>query len=171
MTQNPDCGLTFQDFKEAIENYMRLHPDYAKWCKEVQAVALDKRISINAFGRVRVLMGADNAIMRQALNSPVQGSAAEVARECMPKILDYINEKGWENKVKLVLQVHDEFVVDYPVEMRKEVAQMMHDIMTAEIKINSHVFRLKIDIEVGQFWGGMKGYDLETDTVASGSKH
>lgn len=171
LTAAPDCGLKFDDFKQAVDNYMEAHPEYVQWCHEVQQLALEKRLSVNAYGRVRQLMGADNAIMRQALNSPVQGSAAEVARSCMPMILDYIKDKGWEGKVKLVLQVHDEYVVEYPIEMRKEVAQMMDAVMTAPITINGHTFCLKIDIEVGKYWGGMSKYNLEEDRIVVGSKH
>lgn len=171
MTAAPKCGLTFAKFKEAINNYMKAHPEYVEWVKEVQQLATEKRISVNAFGRVRTLMGEANKILRQALNSPVQGSAAEVARSCMPMILDYIDAKGWQDDVKLVLQVHDEYVVEYPIKMRKEVAQMMKDVMTAPININGHTINLKIDIEVGKYWGGMNKYDLDRDEVIVQSKH
>lgn len=171
MTAAPDCGLTFDNFKDAVQNYMDAHPDYVKWCEEVKVLAREKRLSVNAFGRVRVLNGAANQIERQALNSPVQGSAAEVARECMPKFIEYIKKKGWEGKVKLVLQIHDEYVLEYPVELRHEVGLMAKEIMCAPITIKGQTFSLKIDAEVGRYWGGMSSYDIDTDTVKKGSKH
>ncbi len=116
-------------------------------------------------------MGAENAVMRQALNSPVQGSAAEVARDCMPKFIEYIKNKGWGGKVKLVLQIHDEYVLEYPIEMRHEVGLMAKEIMCAPITIKGKTFNLKIDAEVGKYWGGMSGYDIDKDIVKKGSKH
>lgn len=167
----PDCGLTFDDFKQAIANYMKAHPEYTAWCKKVQALALTKRLSVNCVGRVRTLYGADNAIMRQALNSPVQGSAADLCRICMPDFVEYIERKGWTGKVLLNLQVHDEYVLEYPIEMRQEVALMAQEIMCQKFIVNGYDLNLKIDIEVGKYWGGMKGYDLEKNEIKKGSKH
>jgi len=171
MTAAPDCGLTFKDFTDAVDNYMKAHPDYEQWTKEVQALALEKRISVNAFGRVRTLMGADNAVMRQALNSPVQGSAADAARRMMPEIVQYIKDRGWEQKVFLALQIHDEFVLEYREDMRHSVGLMLKEIMCQELNINGYKFRLKIDAEIGKYWGGLQSYDIDTDTVAGASKH
>lgn len=171
MSADPDCGLTLKGFKQAIANYMKEHPDYVKWCKVVQELAYTKRLSVNAFGRVRILMGEENKIMRQALNSPVQGSAADVARACMPLFIQYIKDKGWYGKVKLVLQVHDEYLIEYPVALRHEVGLMCQEIMCAPLTIKGRTFKLKIDAEVGKYWGGMNGYDIDKDKVEKGSKH
>ena len=176
ITAFPNCGLTLKKFKLAVKNYMDAHPDYVQWCKDVQAVALQQRISVNGFGRVRQLMGDDMSIMRQALNSPVQGTAADVARDCMADLQEYIDEMEIKDlrwrEVKLLLQIHDEFVVECPIKMRQEVALAMAKIMTKPIIINGYTFNLKIDVEVGKYWGNQESYDYINDKINDGgSKH
>lgn len=176
ITANPDCGLTLKRFKEAVQNYMKAHPDYVEWCEEVQRIALRKRISVNGFGRIRQLLGDDMSIMRQALNSPVQGTAADVAREAMADCQEYINEQAKQDprwrEVKLLLQIHDELVFECPENMRQEVCKAMCEIMTKPITINGYTFRLKVDPEVGKYWGNQEGYDYENDVIRTeGSKH
>lgn len=175
ITAFPTCGLTKKKFKEAVQNYMKAHPDYVKWCEEVKKVALRKRISVNGYGRVRQLMGDDMSIMRQALNSPVQGTAADVARECMADCQEYIDEMELKDprwkEVKMLLQIHDEFVFECPISMRQEVCKAMCEIMTKPITINGYTFRLKVDPEVGKYWGNQDSYDYKTDKIKDGSKH
>lgn len=176
MTAFPNCGLTLKKFKKAVQNYMDAHPDYVKWCKEVQEIALHKRLSVNGFGRVRQLLGDDLSIMRQALNSPVQGTAADVAREAMADCQEYIDEMSskdhrWSD-VKLLLQIHDELVFECPISMRQEVCTAMVKLMTKPITINGYTFNLKVDPEVGKYWGNQESYDYINDKInKDGSKH
>lgn len=176
MTAYPDCGLTLKKFKQAVNNYMNVHPDYVEWCKEVQEIAINRRISVNGFGRVRQLLGDDLKLMRQALNSPVQGTAADVAREAMADCQEYITEQSkkdprWCN-VKLLLQIHDELVFECPEDMRQEVCTTMMELMTKPITINGYTFRLKGDPEVGKYWGNQESYDYINDKIIKkGSKH
>lgn len=176
ITAFTNCGLTLKHFKQAVKNYMDTHPDYVKWCEKVQKIAQEKRISVNGYGRVRILMGDDRSISRQALNSPVQGTAADVARETMADCQEYIDEKSiddtrWKN-VKVLLQIHDELVFECPEDMRQEVCTKMVELMTKEITINGHTFRLKVDPEVGKRWGNQESYDYINDKIRTdGSKH
>lgn len=176
ITAYPNCGLTLKKFKQAVKNYMDAHPDYVRWCKEVQEIALRKRISVNGFGRVRQLLGDDMSIMRQALNSPVQGTAADVAREAMADCQEYIDEMSIKDyrwtRVKMLLQIHDELVFECPEEMRQEVTTAMVKLMTKPITINGYTFQLKVDPEVGKYWGNQESYDYINDKIRKdGSKH
>jgi len=176
ITAFPNCGLTLKKFKLAVQNYMDAHPDYVKWCKEVQEIGLRKRISVNGFGRVRTLLGDDMKIMRQALNSPVQGTAADVARTAMADCQEYIDEQSktdakWR-EVKMPLQIHDELLFECPVEMKQEVCTKMCELMTKPITVNGYTFQLKVDAEVGKYWGNQESYDYINDKIIKeGSKH
>lgn len=169
MTAEPDCGLTLKAFKEAIDNYMEAHPDYVKWCEEVIAVAKEKRVSVNAYGRVRTLLGEANAIERQALNSPIQGSAADAVREDMVLLNRRFLDEGM--KARIILQIHDEFLFEYPIEERRKVADIVKEIMGREREIKGRKFRIGIDAEVGKYWGNLDSIDLDTLEVNKGSKH
>lgn len=170
MTQFPDCGLTLKAFKEAVENYMQAHPDYVKWCAKVVALATEKRISVNAFGRVRTLLGPVGAIGRQALNNPIQGSAADAVREDMVLLNKAFARESM--KAKIILQIHDEFVFHYPIEEREKVAQVACiEVMGRERELNGRKFRIKVEPEVGKYWGVLNALNLETMQVENGSKH
>ena len=169
MTAFPDCGLTLKRFKQAVQNYLDAHPDYVKWCEEVQEVAWKERVSINAFGRVRTLLGRKDAIGRQALNTPIQGSAADAVRQDYVLLNRAFLEEGL--KARIILQIHDEFVFHYPTEERADVARLVKLHMGREREIKGRKFRIKVDAEVGKYWGTLNGIDLDTLVVEKGSKH
>ena len=78
ITAVPNSGITLKSFKEAIANYAETHVDYQPWVEKVQAMAKERRLSVNAYGRVRTLLGDSRSIERIALNNPIQGSAADL---------------------------------------------------------------------------------------------
>lgn len=169
MAANPDSGLTFQRFKQAVENWLDVHKDFSRVSRELEDLAVEKRVSITAGGRVRQLMGPLNAIKRQAVNTPIQGSAAEIVRDDMIEI-----DKRLETELEdagVVLQVHDELIVEYKRKDRAKVAKIMKEVMTREREIKGQKFHLRIDAEIGTHWGAMKSIDLDTMEVTDGSKH
>lgn len=169
MAAEPDCGLTFKDFCQAVQNWLDAHPKFAEVSRELEILAAEKRIALTAGGRVRILQGALNQIKRQAVNTPIQGSAAEVVRDDMVEIDRRFTEEGLE--AEIVLQVHDELIFEYPVHEREAVAKIVYEVMTREREIKGSKFHLQIDAEVGTFWGEMDSIDLQTLEVAEGSKH
>ena len=169
MTDNPDCGLTFKKFKQGIENYIDAHPDYKKWVDEVQDLAKTKRLSKNAFGRVRQLFGPTQGLGRQALNTPIQGSAADAVREDMVLLTDEFFKRNM--KARTTMQIHDEFIFHYPKGERNQVVEVVKQCMNREREINGYKFRIGIDVEVGQYWGNTDKLDIKTMKVTKGSKH
>ena len=157
ITAFPNCGLTLNHFKNAVANYMEAHPDYVAWCEKVKKIAMDKRLSVNGFGRVRILMGDDRSIARQALNSPVQGTAADVARETMADCQEYIDEKSltdvrWKS-VKILLQIHDELVFEVKKSALDDMKALIKQEMESALpKEYSKIVKLLVDIGVGKNW-------------------
>ena len=76
---------------------------------------------------------------RVALNTPIQGSAADIIKVAMVKFYDRLNEENL--KAKLILQVHDELIVDCPQDEREKVLEIMKDVMT-------HAVDLKVDMKI-----------------------
>jgi len=169
MTAEPNCGLTLPKFKEAVQNYFVAHPEYANWAQDVQKFATDTKLSINAFGRVRSLLGAVASIKRQALNSPVQGSAADAVKQDMILIRRAFKSEGL--KSKMILQIHDELVFELPEEELKQAGKIIYDVMTRERTIGEYKFHIPIDAECGTFWGSLDSIDLKTFEITRGSKH
>lgn len=169
MTAVPDCGLTFTKFKEAVRNYFDAHPEFALWCREVQELARRESISVNAFGRVRTLLGSSDATSRQALNSPIQGSAADVVRDDIIDIRREFRKK--ELKAKIILAVHDEIIFEVPKNELSVVWPIVKSVMNRVRHVNGHDFRIPIDAEIGTFWGDMGSFDEKTFKRTGGSKH
>ena len=84
---------------------------------------------------------------RMALNTPVQGSAADLLKKAMIEIFAAFNEKGL--KSKMLLQVHDELVFDVVQEEADVVKQIVQDIMENTYQLD---VPLKVDIETGSNW-------------------
>jgi DNA polymerase I-like protein with 3'-5' exonuclease and polymerase domains/DNA-directed RNA polymerase subunit RPC12/RpoP len=169
-TAEPDCSMTFKHFTTALQNYRIEHPAYPIFVEKVQKLASDERISINAFGRVRTLLSEENAIGRQALNTPIQGSAADAVGEDMillDEAFDKLNLKS-----TMLLQVHDEILFEIPDDELSVACPIIKDVMNREREINGYKFRIPIDAEAGTHWGLQKPFDLETQTyLEGGSKH
>lgn len=84
---------------------------------------------------------------RTAMNTPIQGTAADIIKLAMIKLADLIQEKGL--KSRLLLQVHDELILEVPPEEVEEMVEMIKEAMEGAIELN---VPLKVDINVGQTW-------------------
>jgi DNA polymerase-1 len=84
---------------------------------------------------------------RTALNTPIQGTAADIIKIAMNRVYDELNKQNL--KSKLILQVHDELMVHAPIEEKDIVSQILKDKMqsAAELKVP-----LKADICEGFSW-------------------
>lgn len=169
MTDVPECGLTLKQFKEAVNNYQDDHPAYPLWVDKMTKLAHTDRISINAFGRKRYLYGDISKIERQALNTPIQGSAADVMNETIVLIYHALKEANL--KSKLAVAVHDEVILECINSELKQVYDIVSKIMTRKLTIGKHEFSIPIDAEIGKYWGSLGGFNPETMEVTSGSKH
>ena len=162
--------MTFKHFKQAVDNYVREHPAYPKFVEEVQTLAKERRISVNAFGRVRTLLGEENAISRQALNTPIQGSAADAVGEDMLLLDKAFKTLGL--KTCMLLQIHDEILFEIPNNEMAVACPIIKDVMNRERTIKDYTFRIPIDAEIGSHWGLQDPFDLSTQTLIGGeSKH
>ncbi len=165
----PECPLTLKEFKEAVGKYFVDHPDFQVFTDTVQELAETERLSINAFGRVRSLYGELAKTLRQALNSPIQGSAADFVTPIMIAIDKEFERLGL--KSKLLLQVHDEIIFEIPEEELPIAFPIIKKLMCHEIEINGYRFSVPVDFELGTHWGRQGAFDEKTFKVIGASKH
>jgi DNA polymerase I len=152
ITGSPDCGLTLSAFSKIVKEYFEKLPKYAKWREDIQRQACTTRIVSTAFGRKRILLGTEDEISRQALNTPIQGSAGEIAEQAIINLTEAVERKPeWD--AKLICTVHDSILVEAKQEFTDEVALAMKSIMEQEVIINGRKCRFPVDIEVGSSWG------------------
>ena len=106
-------------------------------------------------GRERILDGANskNGIeraqaMRFAVNSPIQGTQADIIKMAMIEIDNKILKKGWDGF--MILQIHDELIFECPDDeiekFKKAITDVMENIISLKVP-------LKVDISIGKNWG------------------
>ena len=88
------------------------------------------------------------AAERIAINTPIQGSAADIVKKAMIKVHAELSEKLPE--AKLLLQVHDELIVECPENQAEEVAKIMKTSMESVTQLT---VPLKVSVEIGKRWG------------------
>lgn len=99
---------------------------------------------------------------RQAVNSTIQGSAADVAKSAILRmeknILKYREKLGIPEKcVSLVLHLHDELVFEVPEDKSKKIAKVLSITMENCVKLS---VPLKVKLKIGKSWGDMKEVKL-----------
>jgi DNA polymerase-1 len=111
------------------------------------------------FGRKRFLplIGSLGQIGRQeeriAINMPIQGLAADIIKLSMIKISDFIKSKNLEDEVKLILQIHDELILEVKSAIIKEIAPQLKKIMEQVVTLE---VPLKAEITIGKNWGELE---------------
>jgi DNA polymerase-1 len=121
---------------------------------DAKARAHDNGFAETLWGRRRVLHGlkASNrnereAAERIAINTPVQGTAADIIKAAMIDVHQLLHEKFPESK--LLLQVHDELVLEVPTEQLDTVRVAVEDIMTNVVNLN---VPLIVESGAGETW-------------------
>ena len=139
---------------DLIETYFRLYPKIRIFMDEAIAVAREKGYATTVLGRRRTLrdINSRNATARQAaerdaINTPIQGSAADLIKVAMVKVDRALKARNL--RAKMVLQIHDELVFDAPLEEVDEVKELVRREMTTALDFG---VPLDVGIGVGPNW-------------------
>lgn len=142
-------NLSLSDAKEFIEEYFKTYPGVKKYMDESIKGAREKGYVQTIMGRKRYLPDilSRNSVVRgfaerNAINAPIQGSAADIIKIAMINIHNRIEEK--QLKSGMILQVHDELVFDVP---EKEI-----DVLS-DIVVNEMQNAVKLDVPLTVEWG------------------
>ena len=147
-------NLNRSQSKELIETYYTTYPKLRLYISEQIDFARENGYVTTVLGRRRYLrdINSQNAIIRgaserNAVNAPIQGSAADIIKLAMIGIQKRLSNEKWQSK--MLLQVHDELVFDVPTseldEIKKIVKSEMENAFTLDIP-------LVVDIGVGNNW-------------------
>lgn len=108
-----------EEAQEFLNAYFNTFTRLAEYLEETKREARTKGYTETLFGRRRYFPGMNSGAPmiraqaeRMAINAPVQGTAADLIRIAMVHIDSFIQEQGWENDVRMLLQVHDELVFE-----------------------------------------------------------
>lgn len=145
--------------KAYIDAYFAEYPDLHHYLLNTRQQVKDVGYVETLYGRRREIpeIYASNAIVRaaaerQAINAPAQGTAADIMKIAMIRVHDWI-EKEYDSKDTrpyLVLQVHDELLLEVPEGMQTHVAQHVKHIMESVEGLN---VPLEADVAMGDSWG------------------
>ena len=149
-----DLGIDIKTAKNFIDDYLKTYPGILKYMEEEKAKAYKYGYVKTLMNRKRVIEELNNRNYmirssgeRMALNTPIQGTAADILKKAMVEIFDEFNKR--KLKSKMLIQVHDELVFNVLKSELEEVKEIVRDKMENTIKLS---VPLKVDIEVGNNW-------------------
>ena len=149
-----NLSLSSKEAKVYIDKYLSMYPGVKAYMEEIVKKAKDDGYVTTIFGRRRVIeeLNNTNYMIRQqgermALNTPIQGSSADILKKAMIDIYNEFNEK--KLKSKMLLQVHDELIFNVLKDEEDEVKEIVDRCMDDAYKLD---VPLKVDIETGDNW-------------------
>ncbi len=156
-------GITKEEARKFIEEYFNDFPQIRRFQEEQKEFARTFGYIKTELGRRRWLFdivsfdrGRQAAVERMALNMPVQGGAADIIKLAMVKIVNELESRNlWGNKIKLLLQIHDELLFEINRDIVKESVGIIKNIMEEAYSLS---VPLKVEVKVGDNWGDLKKY-------------
>ena len=149
-----DIGVSRWEAKEYIDSYLAHYSGVRAYMKDVVAKAREEGFTSTLYGRRRYIpeLSASNFNIRSgaeriALNTPIQGTAADLIKLAMIRVEKALNEQY--PQAKLLLQVHDELIVECPEEIAGEVAALvsreMEGVATLRVPLTA-------EAKIGKSW-------------------
>jgi DNA polymerase-1 len=149
-----DTGLTVVEARQFIERYFASFPRVRGWRETVLADARRRGHVETLFGRKRLIpeINSEDARNRAfaenaAVNTPVQGSAADVIKKAMIDLERRLEASGLAGR--MLLQVHDELVLELPASELEETRELVRDCMENAVPLS---VPLKVDFGHGRSW-------------------
>lgn len=140
--------------KEYIDNYLESYPNIDKYMKSIVEDAKEKGYVETIFNRRRYVpeINSKNFSIRSfgeriALNTPIQGTAADIIKVAMVKVYDRLKKEGLNSK--LILQIHDELIIEADENELEEVKKLIVQEMESAVSLSVD---LVADMEVGDNW-------------------
>jgi DNA polymerase-1 len=152
------AGIPYYEASQFIKKYFETYPNIKKMIDGFIKQARKEGYAITMFGRKRPLPDMESSIPmvrksaeRMAINTPVQGSAADLIKMAMIKIVEMIGEKTED--IKMLLQVHDELIFEIKEDKIKYYSPKIKEIMEGAMKLNVPIL---VDENIGDNWGELK---------------
>ena len=154
-----ELGITASQAQRFIDTYFAQFPRVRAFMEEVRDGARRTGKVTTVLGRHRFIAGLDSANQavranaeRQACNAPIQGSAADLIKLAMVRLAAELRRRLPEGR--LLLQVHDELILEAPASRAEEVATLTREVMSGALKL---AVPLHVDVGVGNSWADAKG--------------
>ncbi len=149
-----DIGTTTKEATQYIKSYLLNYPFIDVYLEKVVEDAKETGYTKTEFGRRRYIpeLRASNGMLRAfgkrvAMNAPIQGTAADIMKLAMINVYKRLKKDAPE--AKIVMQVHDELIVECPDELTDKVSVILKEEMENAYKIS---IPLSVDVSVGKNW-------------------
>ena len=151
--------LTLAEAETFVKTYFQKFPGVKRYLDGIRKLAAQQGYVETLLGRRRYFpalqskanVQVKNREEREAINAPVQGTAADIMKIAMLKIPPALQQAGL--KARMLLQVHDELVFECPAEEMKETARIVQQIMANAYPLS---IPLSTEARYGENWGDMK---------------
>ena len=149
-----DLSISRKEAAEYIDKYFETYPGIKVFLDQAVARAKESGYSVTMFGRRRPIpeLSSSNFMQRSfgervAMNAPIQGTAADIMKIAMIRVEKRLREEGLHSK--LILQVHDELLI----ETARDEVQQVQDILANEMVHAARMaVTLEIDLNTGDNW-------------------
>jgi DNA polymerase-1 len=151
-----ELGIPVHQANQYITNYFNRYPRVKQYFAKLEDTALSSGEVQTIFGRKRVISSIDTSgrdqgfAMRAAINAPLQGSAADIIKLAMIHVDAFVRTSGIDSA--LVLQIHDELVVEAADRGSQENSAFMEAIKRTMEGVMSLKVPLKVDVGMGYSW-------------------
>jgi len=153
-----ELNITRREAEKYIDEYFKTNPNVKTFMDEQIEFCKEHGYVATLMGRKRSIheIHASNYMVRQlgerlAMNSPIQGSAADIIKLAMIKVYRELHKQNL--KSKLILQVHDELIIEAAQSETKDIETILRDCMENAMKLK---IRLAVEVNQGSNW-----YDLK----------
>ena len=149
-----DLGISSKKAKEYIDKYFETYSDVKTYMNTNVEKAKESGYVETLLGRRRVINELKSSNFnvrafgeRAAMNMPLQGSSADIIKVAMIRVANKLQEGGY--KARLVLQVHDELIIDCPKEEAAAVSKILKNEMENAVSLK---VPLTVEVGVGETW-------------------
>ncbi|MBN2119776.1 MAG: DNA polymerase I [Candidatus Omnitrophica bacterium] len=149
-----ELGVSLDEAESFISEYFVRYPGVKRYIDYTQELAQKQGFVTTIFGRRRYLeniesynKGLVEYSLRQAINAPIQGTAADIIKLAMIKVFQEFKSRNFSSR--LIIQIHDELVFDVEPSELEELKSLTKDIME---KVVSLSVPIKVNIQWGNTW-------------------
>ncbi len=149
-----NTNMPIKEAKTFIDNYLKTYPGIKTYMDDTIKKAYETGYTRTMFNRKRIIeeLKNTNYMIRQsgermALNTPIQGTSADIIKKAMVDIHREIKKRNM--KAKMIIQVHDELVIDCPNDEKDEMLEIMTNMMENVCKLE---VPLKVEACCGNNW-------------------
>jgi len=153
-----DIGVSRAEAGQYINNYFIKYHGVKEFIERVVKEARRQGYVTTLFGRRRYLPDINNSNFnlrsfaeRTAMNTPIQGTAADIIKKAMVDVFHALQSENLQSRI--LLQVHDELIIEVPENEVKQVAKIVKQAMEQSVELQVD---LVVDVKIGKNWATAK---------------